>query len=133
MMKNAIISDPEAVKTKLLEIVESTITVESSTPVQNFEITTNSTNLLTGMSQTLVASSQYANITWTSSNPAVATVSADGVVKAVSSGTTIITCSSNGITSAPFTVNVTSVGDVNHDGSITIADVTALVNIILGK
>ena len=24
-------------------------------------------------------------------------------------------------------------GDVNHDGNITIADVTALVNIILGK
>ena len=34
---------------------------------------------------------------------------------------------------ATATINLASIGDVNGDGQITIADVTSLVNIILGK
>ena len=34
---------------------------------------------------------------------------------------------------ATLTIPMAEVGDVNADGSITIADVTTLVNIILGK
>ena len=33
----------------------------------------------------------------------------------------------------PFEEETTVLGDVNRDGDVTIADVTALVNIILGK
>lgn len=33
----------------------------------------------------------------------------------------------------PFEAETTVLGDVNRDGDVTIADVTALVNIILGK
>jgi uncharacterized protein YjdB len=74
-----------------------------------------------------------ASVTWTSSNTAVATVSNAGVVTGVAPGSATITCSSGADTSAPFTVNVLSLGDINRDGQISIADVTALVNIILGK
>ncbi|MBO4606408.1 MAG: hypothetical protein J5682_00735 [Prevotella sp.] len=34
---------------------------------------------------------------------------------------------------ATATINLASIGDVNGDGQVTIADVTSLVNIILGK
>ena len=34
---------------------------------------------------------------------------------------------------ATITIDMTSVGDVNGDGQVTIADVTSLVNLILGK
>ena len=34
---------------------------------------------------------------------------------------------------AAITINLAEIDDVNADGSVTIADVTTLVNIILGK
>lgn len=48
------------------------------------------------------------NLTWKSSNPAVATVE-NGVVKGVSAGSTDITVSENGNTSAAFTVTIKNV------------------------
>ncbi|MBQ6189120.1 MAG: Ig-like domain-containing protein [Bacteroidaceae bacterium] len=112
----------------------ATITVNGgSTPISQLTITANVLNLLTGTSQALMVTPSNASVTWTSSNTAVATVSNAGVVTGVAPGSATITCSSGTDTSAPFTVNVISLGDVNRDGQISIADVTALVNIILGK
>ena len=112
----------------------ATITVNGgSTPIRQPTITANVLNLLTGTSQALMVTPSNASVTWTSSNTAVATVSNAGVVTGVAPGSATITCSSGADTSAPFTVNVISLGDVNRDSIISIADVTALVNIILGK
>ena len=88
-------------------------------------------NMNSFMRATLVASPSTTAVTWTSSNTAVAQVSSTGVVTAVAPGTATISCTSNGVTSTPLTVNVLLHGDVNGDKSISIADVTSLVNIIL--
>jgi ligand-binding sensor domain-containing protein len=54
--------------------------------------------------------SQSQNMTdrvkWTSSNPAVATISADGVVTGIASGKTAITATLSGITSPPVSLTV---------------------------
>ena len=34
---------------------------------------------------------------------------------------------------ATATINIATIGDLNGDGQVTIADVTSLVNVILGK
>lgn len=48
----------------------------------------------------------YSKVIWHSSNPSVATISTDGLVTAISEGTTNITASSNGIISKPVTLTV---------------------------
>lgn len=61
------------------------------------------------------------SVTWTSSSPAVATVSASGLATAVGAGTTTITASSaafNGPTSASATIAVTSTGGGVAGGSV---------------
>ena len=85
------------------------------------------------MTQALVLSPAQSNATWSSSNTAVVTVSADGTLTGVAPGTATVTCTLNGLQSEPLTVNVLPIGDINRDSIVTIADVTALVNIILGK
>jgi hypothetical protein len=47
-------------------------------------------------------------VTWTSSSPQVATVSASGVATGVAVGTTSITASASGVTSVPATLSVTA-------------------------
>ena len=116
-----------------LENSQTTVTIGSSSLTQNMVITTNVLNLFTGTSQTLVASPSNATVSWTSSNPAIATVSSDGTVTAVAPGTTTVTCTANGVTSSPFTVNVFLLGDVNGDKTISIADAVSIVNIILSS
>ena len=113
-----------------LENSQATVTIGSSTPVT---ITTNAMNLFVGTTQKLTAAPSASGVSWTSSNPAVATVSADGTVTAVAPGTASITCTANGVTSAPFTVNVFLLGDVNGDKEITISDAVRIVDIILGN
>ena len=109
----------------------TTVTISSAAPSQGLVISTNAINMFKGTSQTLVASPSTTAVTWTSSNTAVAQVSSSGVVTAIAPGTATISCTSNGVTSTPLTVNVLLHGDVNGDKSISIADVTSLVNIIL--
>ena len=116
-----------------LEDTQAVVTIGSSAPVSNAVITINSLNLLTGMTQALVLSPAQSNATWSSSNTAVVTVSADGTLTGVAPGTATVTCTLNGLQSEPLTVNVLPIGDINRDSIVTIADVTALVNIILGK
>ena len=109
----------------------TTVTISSAAPSQGLVISTNAINMFKGTSQTLVASPNSTSVSWTSSNTAVAQVSSSGVVTAIAPGTATISCTSNGVTSTPLTVNVLLHGDVNGDKSISIADVTSLVNIIL--
>ena len=116
-----------------LDDSRANVTIGGATPVSNIVVTVNSLNLLTGMTQALVTTPVVAGATWSSSNTAVATVSANGVVTGVAPGTATITCTTDGGQSSPFSVNVLPLGDINRDGIVTIADVTALVNIILGK
>lgn len=131
-LKNIVFSTASAIQCKF-EDASTNVTVNSSTSTSNLVITTNSINLFTGTSQTLSVFPNTASVTWESSDTSVATVSTEGVVTGVNPGSATITCTSNGNTSTPFTVNVLLFGDVNQDGYITITDVTKLVNLILGK
>ena len=129
-LSNVEFTTASAVQYKL-EDTQTVVTVTgSSTPTS---ITINSLNLLTGMTQALVLSPAQSNATWSSSNTAVVTVSADGTLTGVAPGTATVICTINGVQSEPLTVNVLPIGDINRDTIVTIADVTALVNIILGK
>ena len=47
-------------------------------------------------------------VTWTSSNESIATVTSNGTVRGIAEGTATITASQDGITSAPCTVTVTA-------------------------
>ena len=131
-LKNIVFSTASAVQ-YTFENTRTAVTVGSSSPTSNLVVTSNSINLFTGTSQMLSVLPTNASVTWTSSDSSIATVSADGVVTGVKPGNASITCTSNGVTSTPFSVNVLSIGDVNRDDNVTIADVTKLVNIILGN
>lgn len=111
----------------------TTVTIGSEAPAQGLVITANAINLFTGTTQMLVVSPSLTSVSWTSSDPAIATVSADGTVTAVAPGTATITCTANGVISTPFTVNVFLLGDVNSDKRISITDAVGIVNIILGQ
>ena len=131
-LRNIVFSTATSVRYSL-DDTQTTVTVGGSTPATGLTVSSNSLNLLTGTSQALVVNQSAANATWTSSDPLVATVTNDGVVTGVKQGSATITCTVNGQSSTPFPVTVISLGDINRDGNISIADVTALVNIILGK
>ena len=129
-LRNIVFSTATSVRYPL-DDTQTTVTVGGSTPATGLSVSANTLNLLTGTSQALVVNQSAANATWTSSDPLVATVTNDGVVTGVKQGSATITCTVNGQSSTPFPVTVISLGDINRDGNISIADVTALVNIIL--
>jgi hypothetical protein len=75
----------------------------------------NPTNLLVGSAEQFSASGNYpdgsqttiSSPIWTSSNPSVATIDSSGEVTAASVGSTNITASMSGVTSAPVSLRVT--------------------------
>lgn len=67
-------------------------------------------------------------VTWTSENPAVATVSTAGVITGKLAGATTITATYNGITSAAVTVTVTSIASTVTSLTVT----PATVNLVAG-
>ena len=77
----------------------------------------------------------YNEVLWGSSNPAVATVSNNGLVAAVNAGTATITAmttdGSNLSASCIVTVYTEMMGDVDGNGSVNISDVTALIDYLL--
>lgn len=87
---------------------------ENPDELENIYINPSQINLKEGESAALtvvsVPSSVSSNVSWTSSNPSVATVSADGTVKALMSGTATITATStvNSEIKATATVTVTA-------------------------
>ena len=77
----------------------------------------------------------YNEVLWGSSNPAVATVSSDGLVTALAPGTATITAmttdGSNLSASCVVTVYTEIRGDVDGNGSVNISDVTAMIDYLL--
>ena len=95
---------------------EYSVTINVSAPnIQTTSVNLNksSTSLVTGMTDQLVATVSPSNaanqtLTWSSSNPSIATVNSNGLVTGVAAGTTnVIATASNGIASSPCTVIVT--------------------------
>ena len=75
-------------------------------------------------------------VRWTSSNQSVCMV-ANGTIVAVGYGTSVIIATTvDGSYMATCTVNVVEgadlPGDVNHDGEVNIADINAIIDIVLG-
>ena len=75
-------------------------------------------------------------VTWTSSNPAVATVDENGLVTAVAAGTATITATTTDGTDLTASCKVTVEdpaipGDVNGDGNVNGADIVAVINYVL--
>ena len=75
------------------------------------------------------------SVIWASSNPNVATVDDNGLVTAMGVGTATVTAvttdGSNLSASCAVTVKNPSIGDVNGDGMVNIADVTSLIDILI--
>lgn len=74
-------------------------------------------------------------VSWSSGDNAVATVDANGKVKAVANGNTTITatCGELTATCAVTVVEARVVGDVSGDGDVDISDANAVINRMLGK
>jgi len=79
-------------------------------------VTPASPTVATGVTTKLTATGTYSSgatadisgsVTWTSANPATATVGSTGILKALAAGSTDITASAAGVTSPPDTINVT--------------------------
>ena len=69
--------------------------------------------------------------TWTSSDSTVATVDENGLVTALKPGLAAITVTTTSGETAWCAIFVYNPGDVNEDGVVSGADVTALYNILL--
>ncbi len=118
--------------------VES-ITLNKST----LQMNVNTTRHLTATVLPTYASDR--SVSWSSSNPNVVTVDANGAVTASRMGTAVITATTNGVTALGNHLEVKCVvtvlasggntdvlpGDVNGDGVVNITDVTALIRYIL--
>lgn len=106
---------------------ECNIEVELS-PLSNLEFPTNEVTLSIGESQTLnltkTPSSAIETITWTSSNPTIATVDSNGLVTGIKQGTTTITASSGNISA---TCNITI--DNSGASQTSIVPTTGTVNV----
>ena len=95
-----------------------------------------------GNTETLVATVTPSNVTnssviWSSSNTSVVSVNSSGIVTANGAGSAVITASTTDGTNLSAVCNVTVnpaqiSGDVNNDGEINIADINAVIDVILG-
>lgn len=102
-----------------------------SFPLSNQTLTLGRT--MTVMPTVLPAGAEY-TLTWSSSNTAVATVTASGSIYGKKVGTTTITARVKGTNlSASFTLKVINYiqGDVNGDGNVNVSDVIELINVLL--
>jgi uncharacterized protein YjdB len=109
-----------------------TVVAVQRIPLLGIRVTPQTSQVIVGGTRTLAASftptnATNRNVTWTSSNPAVATVNARGLVTGVALGTTTITATAadGGHTAVASVTVVQTVAPT----SITIAPLTANVNI----
>jgi len=108
------ISEGTSIVTASVNGIKTTckVTVTSDyIPPTNIKLNKSSTTILVGNTEKLTATinpsnATNKNITWTSSNPSVATVNSSGTISAKSTGTTTITASAYGL-KATCTVTVT--------------------------
>ena len=89
---------------------------------------------------TTPSTATYGDVTWSSSNPLVAQVSSEGLVTALSVGTSIISCAAADGKGAEAicVVEVTeavdpTIGDANEDGNVSVADLAYVVSVILDR
>lgn len=111
-------------------------------PATGITLNKSELSLELGNSEILVATVTPNNVTngsvtWSSSNTSVVSVSPNGMVTAHAVGSAVITASTTDGTNLRAICNVTVIdtkitGDVNNDGEVTIADVNAVINVILG-
>ena len=111
-------------------------------PATGITLNKSELSLELGNSEILVATVTPNNVTngsvtWSSSNTSVVSVSPNGMVTAHAVGSALITASTTDGTNLRAICNVTVIdtkitGDVNNDGEVTIADVNAVINVILG-
>ena len=75
-----------------------------------------------------------AGVVWQSDNTNIVTVTADGLVKAISHGVAFVSASYYGEEAICEVIVMENpmVGDVNGDGEVNIADINALIDAILG-
>ncbi|MCR5068591.1 MAG: Ig-like domain-containing protein [Prevotella sp.] len=117
------------------------VVVVTRKPIPVTSITLNKTtlNITEGNSETLTVT--YApedaddrTVTWTSSNEDIACVDDEGNVTGIKTGSAVITATTSNGVSVKCTVTVEKdvlLGDVNNDGSVTMADANAVVNYFL--
>ncbi|MDO4197131.1 MAG: Ig-like domain-containing protein, partial [Prevotellaceae bacterium] len=119
------------------EVIVRTLATSIVLSETNVKISCGETLQLTATVSPATASNSA--IAWTSSNTAIASVDESGLITAVGEGSATITAktSDGSNLEASCAVLVTPMaryyGDVNHDGKITTADITILVDIVLGK
>lgn len=110
------------------DVVDATVSVVIVVPTTGIIIDKSQVTLVPGNVQRLIASVSPSDATnqdvmWTSSNAGVATVDANGNVKALSAGTTTITATtSDGLHYAVCTVEVQNVSVTISQTNMTIAD-----------
>lgn len=109
---------------------ETPLSITIATPVTSVTVTPASPSIPVGVQQQMVATARDASnnvvngfpVTWSSATPAVATVSASGMVTGVANGTSVITATVTGVSGI---TTVTVSGGINV-GSITVNPITTL-------
>ena len=129
-VRTATVSDEEAVS---VPCEDATFSISITSGVQKC-----ATPVLSYMNGRVTCTCTTEDVTYVYSiNPTASTgASANGIINLATSYTVSVHAVREGYEdsdTATLVVNQSQVGDVNGDGIVTIADVTALVNIILGK
>jgi len=88
------------------------------------------------LTATVLPEEAVQTVTWTSSDPTVATVDGNGLVTAIAAGTATITATTTDGTDLTASCKVTVEdpaipGDVNGDGNVNGADIVAVINYVL--
>ena len=115
------------------------VVAKKPNPVTSITLNKTTLNITEGNSETLTVT--YApedaddrTVTWTSSNEDIACVDDEGNVTGIKTGSAVITATTSNGVSVKCTVTVEKdvlLGDVNNDGSVTMADANAVVNYFL--
>ena len=123
------INNCEGTITKEFEITQSNV-YDISFDYDNINVPLNTSTVI----KPVITPNFDVNITYTSSNPSVATIDQTGTVTALKKGTTTITARATNGKSATITVTVTDylMGDMNHSGRIDITDITVFVKVLYG-
>ena len=118
----------------LLPDTECVVTGQGGVNPQPQEVVLNTIMARLQLQQTLqLANTADDAVTWTSSDPTVATVDANGLVTALKTGMVVITATNAQGGSAWCAIWCYLRGDVNEDDIVDVSDVNQVINITLGK
>lgn len=119
--------------------VSCSVTVENEAPPVPTSVSINSTDafLKVGARRQLTYSflpvGAQSTVSWSSNNPSVVEVNAYGYISALSQGSAIIKCTTANGKVATKTISTYVLGDVDGDGKVCVADISAIVEYIHGK